>query len=104
MRFALLSGAHSHTAGYVNEIKKNDDLELVAVWDDMESRGRAIAEDMGCEFSPDLDDVLGRGDVDATCVCGDNLSHRPLVEASAKAASIASARSLWPSSWRTRTP
>ena len=85
MNFALLSGAHSHTAGYMKEIKKSDDLNLVAVWDDMESRGRAIAEDMGCEFVPNLDDVLGRGDLDATCVCADNLSHRPLVEASALA-------------------
>ena len=85
MKLALLSGAHSHTTGYLNEIKKDPQLELVGVWDDMESRGRAIAEDMGCDFSPNLDDVLGRGDLDATVICADNAGHRPLLEASCKA-------------------
>ena len=45
MKLALLSGAHSHTAGYLREIQESPGLELAAVWDDMESRGRKIAED-----------------------------------------------------------
>jgi len=85
MKLALLSGAHSHTVGYLREIREDPALELVAVWDDMESRGRQIADDMGCDFVPGLDDVLGRGDLDATVVCADNAGHRPLVEASCKA-------------------
>lgn len=85
MKLALLSGAHSHTAGYLNEIREDPEMDLVAVWDDLESRGRKIADEMGCAFSPDLEDVLGRGDVDATIVCADNAGHRPLVEASCTA-------------------
>lgn len=83
MKFALLSGAHSHTAGYINQIKENPDWELVAVWDDMASRGQKIADEMGCEIYADLDKALGQGDVDATIICADNAGHRPLVEASA---------------------
>jgi len=85
MNIALLSGAHSHTVGYLREIRETPDLNLVAVWDDMASRGRAIAADMDCAFVSNLDDVLGRGDLDLTVVCADNLGHRPLVEASCAA-------------------
>jgi len=85
MKLALLSGAHSHTAGYLKEIRDDPDLELVAVWDDMETRGRSIADEMGCEFSADLDGVLGGGDLDGTVICADNAGHRPLLEASCKA-------------------
>ena len=84
MKLALLSGAHSHTTGYLKEIRENPDLELVAVWDDMASRGKHIAEEMGCTFVPKLDDVFACG-LDATVVCADNANHRPLVEASCRA-------------------
>ena len=85
MNIALLSGAHSHTTGYLREIAADPDLNLVAVWDDMESRGRTIADEMGCAYEPDLDAVLGRGDLDASVVCADNAGHRPLFEASCQA-------------------
>lgn len=85
MNIALLSGAHSHTTGYLREIHEAPDLNLVAVWDDMASRGRNIADEMDCAFVPELDDVLGRGDLDLTVICADNLGHRPLVEASCAA-------------------
>lgn len=85
MKLALLSGAHSHTAGYLKTIKQRDDLELVAVWDDMPSRGQAIAEDMGCPFVADLAAALQTGAPDAVCICADNAGHRPLAEAAAAA-------------------
>ena len=85
MKLALLSGAHSHTAGYLNEIRDDPELELVAVWDDMESRGREIAQEMDCAFFRDLEQALGCGGVDASIVCADNAGHRPLVEASCAA-------------------
>ncbi|MBT3374945.1 MAG: Gfo/Idh/MocA family oxidoreductase [Lentisphaerae bacterium] len=81
MDLVLLSGAHSHTAGYLKEIEESPDLRLVAAWDDMASRGRAVAERMGCEFVADVDAVLSRSGVDAAIVCADNAGHRPLVEA-----------------------
>ncbi len=85
MKLALLSGAHVHTGGYLKQIREDPSLELVAVWDDMAPRGEKIAKDMGCDFVPSLDDVLGRGDLDATVICADNAGHRPLVEASCRA-------------------
>lgn len=81
MDLVLLSGAHSHTNGYLKEIEDSPDLRLVAVWDDMASRGQAVAERMGCEFVADVDAVLTRDGVEAAIVCADNAGHRPLVEA-----------------------
>lgn len=85
MKIALLSAAHVHTPGYLSTIKKRKDLELAVVWDDMPERGRAIAEEMGCPFEPDLTAALATDGLDLTCICADNASHRPLVEASAAA-------------------
>jgi len=85
MKLALLSGAHSHTTGYLKTIKERDDLELAVVWDDMPSRGQAIAEEMGCPFVPDVNDALATAGLEATCICADNAGHRPLVIASAEA-------------------
>lgn len=85
MKLALLSGAHSHTTGYLKTIKERDDLQLAVVWDDMPSRGQAIADEMGCPFVPDVNDALAVAGLDATCICADNAGHRPLVEASAAA-------------------
>ena len=85
MKLVLLSGAHSHTVGYLRTIKEDPDMELVAVWDDFASRGQGIADDMGCPFVPDLDAAIATGDPDASVVCADNANHRDLVEASVKA-------------------
>ncbi len=85
MKLALLSGAHVHTRGYLKTIKERDDLELVVVWDDMPSRGQAIAEEMGCAFEPDLAKAVALPGLDATVICADNAGHRALVEASAAA-------------------
>ena len=85
MKLVLLSGAHSHTVGYLKQIKEDPGLELVGVWDDFASRGQAIAQDMGCPFVAALDDAVAINGVDASVVCADNASHRPLVEASLEA-------------------
>ncbi len=85
MKFALLSGAHSHTPGYLDTIRKRDDLELIVVWDDMASRGQAIAKDMGCPFEADLAQAVATPGLDGVIICADNAGHKPLVEAAAAA-------------------
>ncbi|MCC7494435.1 MAG: Gfo/Idh/MocA family oxidoreductase [Fimbriimonadaceae bacterium] len=85
MKLALLSGAHVHTPGYLKTIKERDDLELAVVWDDMPSRGEAIAQDMGCAYEPDLAQAVQTPGVAASIICADNAGHRKLVEASCAA-------------------
>ena len=85
MKLVLLSGAHSHTVGYLKQIKEDRTLDLVGVWDDFASRGQEIAREMGCPFVPELSDAVGIDSVDSAVICADNAGHRPLVEASLSA-------------------
>ncbi|MEE2628588.1 MAG: Gfo/Idh/MocA family oxidoreductase [Candidatus Latescibacterota bacterium] len=78
---ALLSAAHIHTRGFLEEISKRDDCSLVALWDDMADRGTRYAEEYGAAFSGDLDSVVGRQDVDAFIICAENTRHLPLLKA-----------------------
>ena len=78
---ALLSAAHTHTRGYVNNIGDRDDCRLVSLWDDVEDRGRRYAEECGAEYSADLTSVVERDDVDGFIICAENTGHLPLLEA-----------------------
>ena len=78
---ALLSAAHTHTRGYVQGISDRDSCRLVALWDDDEDRGRRYAGEAGADFSPDLDAVVGRGDIDGFAICAGNTQHLPLLRA-----------------------
>lgn len=78
---ALLSAAHIHTRGFLEEISKRDDCSLVALWDDMADRGTRYAEEYGAEFSGELASVVSREDVDAFIICAENTRHLPLLQA-----------------------
>ena len=78
---ALLSAAHTHTRGYLEEIARRDDCRLVALWDDMEARGKRYADPYKAEYSDDLDAVINRQDVDGFVICAENTRHLPLLEA-----------------------
>ena len=78
---ALLSAAHTHTRGYVNNINERDDCRLVSLWDDIEDRGRRYSEEYGADYSADLNSVVERVDVDGFIICAENTGHLPLLEA-----------------------
>ena len=42
-KVGMLSFAHVHANGYGKQIVDNERTELVAIWDHMESRGKAAA-------------------------------------------------------------
>ena len=65
---ALLSAAHTHTRGFLEEISRRDDCQLVALWDDMSDRGQRYAAEYGGEFSDDLAAVVNRDDLDGFIV------------------------------------
>ena len=79
--FALISTAHSHTPAYVDTIRNRDGCDLVAIWDDIEDRGRRFANRAECEFFSHLDDVISRDDVDGFLICSSNTQHLPLLQA-----------------------
>ena len=78
---ALLSAAHIHTSGFLEEISRRDDCQLLALWDDMPDRGKRYADEHGGEFSADLAAVIGRDEVDGFIICAENTRHLPLFEA-----------------------
>lgn len=85
IRVALLSFWHVHALGYVQQLQDNPDTELVAAWDDDTARGRGVAEQVGVEFTDDLNGILRRPDVDAVLVQTPTTAHRDVILAAAKA-------------------
>ena len=78
---ALLSAAHIHTRGFLEEVSRRDDCRLVALWDDMPDRGRRYAAEHGGEFCDTLAAAIGREDIDGFIICAENTRHLPLLEA-----------------------
>lgn len=75
INIGVISFAHGHVNAYCNQMKNWDDVRLVAAWDDDEERGRRNAESFGMEYTPHLEDLLGRGDVDAVIVTSETNKH-----------------------------
>jgi len=68
VRVAMLSFAHVHAAGYADQVAKNPDAEIVAVWDEDPVRGKIEAEKRGVPFVASLNSVLADDGVDAVVV------------------------------------
>ncbi|MFN3648827.1 MAG: Gfo/Idh/MocA family protein [Armatimonadota bacterium] len=81
----VISFAHGHINAYCNQMKDWDDVRLVAAWDDDLDRGRAGAEKFGMEFTPHLEDLLGRRDLDAVIVTSETNKHGDHCVAAAEA-------------------
>jgi predicted dehydrogenase len=71
----VVSFAHGHVNTYCSQMKGWDDVRLVAAWDDDEERGCRQSEAFGMAFSPHLEDLLGRNDVDAVIVTSETNRH-----------------------------
>ena len=83
-KIGILSAAHMHAYGYATCLNEIPEAELVGFWDDDPERGQTAADQFGTPFFPDLDTFLA-SDVDAVIVCAENVKHRALVEAAARA-------------------
>lgn len=81
INIALLSAAHIHTRGFLDEISRRDDCTLTALWDDMPARGKRYAEEHGASYSEDLAAVVGAEGIDAFIICAENTRHLPLLKA-----------------------
>ena len=83
-KLGIMSFAHMHAYSYASAIKELDGVELTAVWDDDTARGKAAGEQFGVPFIADLDAFLKSG-VEGVVITSENVKHRPMVEAAAKA-------------------
>src|SRR4051812_146736 len=85
INIGILSFAHGHVGVYCNQMKDWEDVRLVATWDDDEARGRANAEKFGMEYTPHVEDLVGRRDVDAVIVTSETNKHAEHCIAAAEA-------------------
>ena len=83
-RVGMLSFAHVHANGYAEQVAKNENTELVAIWDHLESRGQSAAETFQAPFYNDLDKVLEL-DLDAVVVNVETNRHPEVMVAAARA-------------------
>ena len=79
LRIAALSAWHVHAEEYAREAQSHPDTELVAVWDDDSDRGQTLADKLGVEFAPDLDQLLAREDLDGVTVTTATTAHSDVI-------------------------
>ncbi len=78
---AVLSTAHIHTRGFLeNIVRASDGRRIHAIWDDVEERGRRYASEFNAPFVPDIRDVLQDRAVDGFLICAENTRHLPLLK------------------------
>ncbi len=75
MNLGVISFAHAHVNAYLNVIADFPDARVVAAWDDDADRGRAACERYGLDWTPQLDDLLARTDIDAVFVTSPTNRH-----------------------------
>ena len=83
LRVAILSTAHMHAYSYARALRELPSATLAVLWDDDAGRGQARAAEWGTVFEADLDRALDR--CDAVIVCSENVRHRELTLAAARA-------------------
>lgn len=85
MKGAILSFAHMHAFSYIECLRRIPDVEVVAIADEDEVRGRSLSEKFNTRFYKDYQDLLKSEDIDFVVVCSENVKHRDMVIASAQA-------------------
>jgi len=79
LSIAVLSFWHVHAPDYSRAAQQHPGTRLAAVWDDDEARGRAGAERFSTEYTPDLDALLARDDIDAVVITTATADHRDIM-------------------------
>ncbi len=85
VRVAMLSFAHVHAPGYADQVTKNPEAEIVAIWDEDPVRGRIEAEKRKVPFVDKLESILADAQVDAVVVDTPTNLHAEVILAAAKA-------------------
>jgi len=84
MKGAILSFAHMHAYSYIECLKQIHNVEIRAIADEDEDRGKALSARYNTRFYRDYEDLLKREDIDFVVVCSENIRHKDMVIASAQ--------------------
>ena len=85
IKLALLGAWHVHAIHHLQDSLANPETEVVVLWDDDVERGRAFADQHGLVFEPDLNSILGRGDIEAVIVDTATRDHPEIIGAAIRA-------------------
>ncbi|MBT6144189.1 MAG: Gfo/Idh/MocA family oxidoreductase, partial [Gemmatimonadetes bacterium] len=85
IRLGVLSHAHGHINTYCGVLQGQEDVDLVASWDDNIDRGQRAAEKYGLQFRDRIEAVLEDEEIDAVMIGSETNRHADLVEAAAAA-------------------
>ena len=81
----VISFAHEHAGIYCRRLLAEEDVRLVACWDDDPERGLSAAKQFGMTYSPYLEDLLHHPQVQAVIVTCETNRHAEMVIAAAQA-------------------
>jgi predicted dehydrogenase len=82
---AFVGVAHIHTPGYVDLVKKREDVTVKAVWDHDAPRAGKSAKELGVSAVADVNVIWSDPEISAIVICSETNRHRDLVLAAAKA-------------------
>jgi len=85
IKIAMISAWHVHAKGYARELLQIPGCEITCVWDECADRGKKWAEELGCAFFADYDDLLKSADVDAVVIDAPTNMHAELLIKAAEA-------------------
>ncbi|MGH2531721.1 MAG: Gfo/Idh/MocA family protein [Thermomicrobiales bacterium] len=86
MKVGMISFAHQgHANSYARCLMQTSGVEIAAIADADEARGREAVRRYGGDFYQDYQELLRRDDVSAVVVCSANGEHREMVIAAAEA-------------------
>lgn len=77
---ALLGCAHIHTPGFIDMIKKRDDVRVTRVFDADPRRSEVRAKQLGATVAESVEAVLADGSIQGAIVCTETIRHAGLVE------------------------
>ena len=85
MKIAVIGAWHVHTHEYAEAILNNPHGELACLWDDNQERGKAMAQQLGIPFQPDLDAIWEDPSIKGVQVTTATSQHKAVMLAAAKA-------------------
>ncbi|MDR6548999.1 Gfo/Idh/MocA family oxidoreductase [Paenibacillus qinlingensis] len=85
IKIAMLSFWHVHANDYARLAIDHPDTEIVAVWDEIQERGRGKAKELGVPFYVNLEELLRNPVIDAVIVGTPTNRHHDVIIAAAKA-------------------
>jgi predicted dehydrogenase len=83
MRIGIMSFAHLHAEGYINNLRKAPDVEMIGFSDTDAERGRHFAAVFDTQWFPSHEALLAEKP-DGVVVCSENANHREPVEMAAE--------------------